>query len=51
VGGVWSTAWQKAELNIAGVAGRGPVKLRFSTADTGDSIYDTAVLIDAVKLR
>jgi hypothetical protein len=51
VGGVWSNAWQKAELNVVGVAGRGPVKLRFSTADTGDSIYDTAVLIDAVKLR
>jgi hypothetical protein len=51
VGGVWNTPWQKAELNIAGVAGKGPVKLRFSTADTGDSIYDTAVLVDAVKLR
>jgi hypothetical protein len=51
VGGVWNTPWQKAELNVAGVAGKGPVKLRFNASDTGDSIYDTAVLLDAVKFR
>lgn len=43
------TDWQKATYNVAQLAGKGPVTLKFFCTDKGDSIYDTAVLVDAVK--
>ena len=52
-GDVWMTGWQQAELDVAGfVAGAsgGDVEVRFYITDVGDSIYDTAFLLDAVEL-
>jgi hypothetical protein len=48
-GGVYSTGWLNASLPIipASLAGKS-VKLTFSAGDVGDSIYDTAVLIDNI---
>jgi hypothetical protein len=48
-GGAFMTQWQMSQHLITPYAGAGPVKLRFFTKDTGDSSYDTAVLIDAVS--
>ncbi|MBT9560358.1 MAG: hypothetical protein IV100_30310 [Myxococcales bacterium] len=48
-GGVFMTQWQTHKHEITAFAGAGPVQLRFFTTDTGDSIYDTVVLIDDVK--
>ena len=44
------TEWQKATFNVTSLAG-GPVTLRFFCTDKGDSIYDTAVLVDHVKFE
>jgi hypothetical protein len=44
-----STGWQRATIDIASIAAANagkPVKIRFSAGDVGDSIYDTAVLLD-----
>ncbi len=49
-GDVWMTGWQKENLNITGYAGK-KVNLTFSAHDVGDSIYDTAVLIDNIKIQ
>jgi hypothetical protein len=51
VGDVWNTHWRKACTNIMALAGQGAVTLRFFCTDKGDSIYDTVVLIDAVKFK
>lgn len=45
------TDWQKATYNISSLAGTGPVTLKFFCTDKGDSIYDTAVLIDNIKFE
>ena len=33
------------------LAGAGAVTLRFFATDKGDSIYDTAILLDTVKFK
>jgi len=49
-GGVFSTGWLNATLPVpASLAGKS-AKLKFSAGDVGDSIYDTAVLIDDIKV-
>jgi hypothetical protein len=45
------TDWQKATYNIVSLSGQGPVTLKFFCTDKGDSIYDTAVLVDHVKFE
>lgn len=50
-GDVWNIDWQLVEKNIQALAGNGPVTLRFFTGDVGDSIYDTAVLVDSVVIE
>ncbi len=45
---VWNIEWQTASKDVRALAGKGPVTLRFFTGDVGDSIYDTAVLVDSV---
>ncbi len=50
-GDAWVTPWQKATFNVSALAGKGPVTLRFYCTDQGDSIYDTAVLVDGVKFE
>jgi len=45
------TEWQQATYNVSNLAGGGPVTLRFFCTDKGDSIYDTAVLVDHIKFQ
>jgi len=49
-GDVWATAWRQASFNVSGVAGR-PVRLKFEVRDRGDSLLDSAVLIDKIESR
>jgi len=50
---VWSTGWQSQAIDISAIAaannGKG-VTLRFSNFDEGDSIFDSAVLLDQVEV-
>jgi hypothetical protein len=49
-GDVYATGWKHFSVAFpAALAGK-PVRLKFRTFDVGDSIYDTAILIDQVKL-
>ena len=36
---------------VRDLAGAGPVTLRLSVQDSGDSLFDTAVLLDAIEVR
>jgi hypothetical protein len=51
VGDVWMTPWVHSTADVSPFAGNGNVTLRFFTTDTGDSIYDTAVLFDKVEFE
>ena len=46
-----TAAWQKSTFNISSLSGQGPVTLKFFCTDKGDSVYDTAVLVDAVRFE
>ena len=50
-GGVYNIQWQLAKKDITGLAGQGPVELKFFATDQGDSIYDTVILIDALVFK
>jgi hypothetical protein len=50
-GDVWNTSWQKATKPVVQLAGQGPVVVRFYATDKGDSIYDTVILVDAVRFK
>jgi hypothetical protein len=43
------TGWRPAEINISQYAGKAII-LVFTVSDVGDTIYDTGVLIDAIKI-
>jgi hypothetical protein len=49
----YATGWKRsAAFDVSAFAGSGkPVTLRFTLADKGDSIYDTVVLVDGLKLE
>lgn len=50
---VWSTGWQLQSIDISGIATANqnkPVTIRFSAGDVGDSIFDSAILLDAIKI-
>jgi hypothetical protein len=50
---VWSTGWQLQSIDISGIAAANqnkPVTIRFSAGDVGDSIFDSAILLDAIKI-
>ena len=49
-GGVYMTGWQSESFDIKSYRGR-CVTLIFRSTDVGDSIYDTAILIDDVKIK
>lgn len=51
-GQAWATGWQSFESDaIAQFAGTGePVELRFAVSDEGDSLFDSVLLIDDVRL-
>ncbi len=48
--GVYLTGWRALSLNIAPWAGQ-TVTLRFKAGDIGDSIFDSAILIDAIGIE
>jgi hypothetical protein len=49
----WATGWSHlAPFDVSAFAGTGkPVTLRFKISDRGDSIYDSVVLLDGIKLQ
>jgi len=50
---VWSTGWQPQSIDISGIAAANqnkPVTIKFSAGDVGDSIFDSAILLDAIKI-
>jgi hypothetical protein len=47
--GVYDTGWQNYYQDISDYAGKA-VRLKFSATDVGDSIYDTAILIDQIEI-
>jgi len=50
-GGVFNILWQKTIKNVQALAGAGKVNLRLYSSDTGDSIFDTVILVDSVEFR
>ncbi len=52
-GDVYMTDWQRAEFDLVPLLGSRPtnVILKFFCTDTGDSIYDTAVLVDRIRIE
>ncbi|MCC6623966.1 MAG: hypothetical protein IT385_22100 [Deltaproteobacteria bacterium] len=50
-GGVWRTQWRKTVVDVSALAGRGPVTLALEVQDSGDSSFDTAILIDEIKVE
>ncbi len=54
MGGAFMTPWQKTcvDVDAIGLSGSGKkVDLSFFATDVGDSIYDTAILIDEVTIK
>jgi len=49
-GDVWATGWRTATTTIPASLRGKKVVLQFYTTDVGDSIYDTAVLLDRIQL-
>lgn len=49
-GGVYMTNWQNLDIPLSNYQGK-IVNLTISAGDVGDSIYDTAVLIDEVTIK
>ena len=47
-GGVYEVMWRRAERDVERFAGRRPVTLVLSVLDLGDSLFDTAVLVDEI---
>jgi len=50
-GGVWRTQWRKTVVDVRALAGRGPVRLTLEVQDSGDSSFDTAVLVDEIRVE
>jgi len=50
-GGVFNVLWQHSVKNVQALAGTGPVTLRLFATDKGDSVFDTAILIDALRFK
>jgi hypothetical protein len=50
---VWSTGWRFASLDISSIATANQGKtitIRFSAGDVGDSIFDSAIILDKIKI-
>jgi hypothetical protein len=45
------TGWKHITYDVSSLAGQGAVTLKFHTWDKGDSLYDTAALLDNIKLE
>lgn len=50
-GEVFHTHWQRTVRDVSALAGSGPVTLRLFATDQGDSIYDTAILVDDIRFK
>ncbi|MCA9518756.1 MAG: hypothetical protein KC635_27665 [Myxococcales bacterium] len=50
-GGVFTVGWQHTVRDVRALAGTGPVTLRLYATDKGDSVFDTAILIDNIRFR
>lgn len=53
-GDAWSTGWNSASVDISAFAAANAgksVTLKFSAGDVGDSVYDSAVLLDNIKVN
>ena len=48
-GGVYATGWQTATVDVTAMAGTSGM-LSFAAHDVGDSIFDSAILIDGVRV-
>ncbi len=51
VGEVFNTPWQTVAVDMVPYAGKGPVTLSLFATDVGDSIYDSAILLDGILLK
>ena len=49
IGGVEATGWRSSTVDIAPYAGK-RVELKLNVTDVGDSIFDSAVLLDAIQV-
>lgn len=47
----YMTNWKHVQFDVSQFAGKGSIVLRFHVWDQGDSVFDTAVLIDNVLLK
>jgi hypothetical protein len=50
---VWTTGWRSESVDIAAIAAANAgksVTIRFSAGDVGDSIFDSAILLDNIKI-
>ena len=45
--GVYNTGWMSQSSDISSYSGKA-VRLKFSATDVGDSIYDSAILLDNI---
>ncbi|MSP90400.1 MAG: hypothetical protein EXR79_01120 [Myxococcales bacterium] len=50
-GGVYMTPWVQSTADITPFAGNGNVRLRLLATDVGDSVYDTAILVDKLEFE
>jgi hypothetical protein len=50
-GDVWMTPWVQGTADISPFAGNGNVLLRLYSTDVGDSIYDSAILMDKLEFE
>ncbi len=50
-GGVWMTPWQKTCQDVSKLDPKKKVTLKFFASDTGDSIFDTVILLDEVTVK
>lgn len=49
IGDVYATGWNQFEFDLSAFEGQ-IVTIRFSAGDVGDSIYDTAILLDDIEV-
>jgi hypothetical protein len=49
-GDVWATGWRHAKIPLPAGFGGSQVRLTFAASDVGDSIYDTAILLDDIRV-
>jgi hypothetical protein len=51
IGGVYDTGWRSVSLSLPAVEAGQSLLISFRAGDVGDSIFDTAILIDNVRLE